>query len=248
MDTDEIIYLKKPKLRGATAIAGSQGLRSVGSVAIDYLIERWKPELFAELHSSSFPVLYHGVPYAGATGEAGIKVQKGMVDAPKIEFYQGKKLVITKGYQAEFSGQYKVARTVIDLYKELDVKRIIVLGGYVHRAQDKPLSEKPRGVSFCATTPKIVKEMEKLGLGSEYIGPFLGFSALVLGVGMREGIEGIALFGETVPDFDRPTNPDPAAATAVLEKLSLVLGIEIDTSGLFGKEEREKVEKISGYI
>lgn len=242
-------YLKKPKFEGAKgniAIAGSPGLRSIGLIAVDYLIKEWKPEKFAELYSPNFPITYNGIPYAGTTGESGVGVKEGIVELPKIEFYQKDNLILTRGYHADLFGQYEVAAKVAELYKEFKVEKIFSLGGYVPLGSKGILGEK-RKVSYCATYPDAIKsgEMEKLKIEKKEPGSFLGFSALVLGIGWVKGIKGIGLFGETVPYEDEPLSPDPYAAKDLLEKFGEVLGIKIDTSKLI---EKKKPSMEVGYI
>ncbi len=230
----EIKYLKRLTPKGGTAIVGSPGLRSVGSIAIDHLIEKLELDAFAELYSPSFPISYDGIPYAGSPGEAGCEVEEGVVGMPKVRFYLWDDLVVTRGYQAELHGQYGVARKVVELYSEWGVDKMFTLGGYVplSKAPNEPLDM--RKVSYCATYTGAIKsgEMEKLDIEKKEVGPFLGFTALVMGLGMMKGIKGIALFGETLPNYEDPLDLDPKAAEALLGKLSQILGTEIDTNGL----------------
>ncbi len=230
-----IDILKKPELKNPVAVVGSQGLRSIGLIAVDHMIMEWKLEQFATLHSPHFPIVYHGLPYEGTQGVAGSAVRDGVVNIPKIEFYEKSNIIITRGYHADHEGQYKVAVKVVDFFKELGVRRIISLGGFVH---DKFSLDEERRISVCGTNEKIIEEVAGNGISVDYTGPFLGFSALVLGVGMSRGIEGIAIFGQTVPDTENPLSPDPVAAKALLEKLSKILKIEIDTKGMEMYEEK----------
>ncbi len=230
-----IEILKKPKLKDPVAVVGSQGLRSIGLIAIDHMIMEWNLKQFATLHSSHFPIVYHGLPYEGVSGEAGSAVKDGVVNVPKIEFYEKSNVIITRGYHADGEGQYEVAVKVADFFKDMGVKRIISLGGFVH---NKFNLDEERRVSICGTNEKIIEEVAKKGVSVDYTGPFLGFSALVLGAGMSRGIEGFALFSQTTPDQENPLNPDPVAAKALLKKLSSILETEIDTKDMEMYDER----------
>jgi hypothetical protein len=223
----EIRFFGKPK--GEIAVVGSPGLRSVGLIAANHLIKEWHLKKFAQMYSSSFPVTYHGIPYYGTTGEGGSKVEEGMAELPKIDFYTKDNFIVVRGYHADLLGQYKVASKVVDLIKEIKIKYIIALGGYVSQSPSKE-----RKVCYCATYPEIIKskKMERLGIGKKEAGPFLGFTALVLGIGHLKGIKGIALFGETTLDSENPLKPDKLAAKALLKKLSSFLRKEIDISRL----------------
>ncbi|MFQ5712028.1 MAG: PAC2 family protein [Candidatus Geothermarchaeales archaeon] len=222
-------YMERPKLEDPTAVVASPGLRSVGLVAVEYLIRKLKPTIFANLYSTHFPVIYQTkpsyAPHPWLTGIVGVEVGEGGVELPKVEFYfmRSPNLVITKGYQANFNGQNEVAEKVLDLYEEIGVKAMIVLAGHGGGEGE---------VSCAATDINIMKEMEKYGVGKEYVGPFYGFSGLVFGFGKLRGIKSISLFGRTEPNLEDPESPDPSAARAVLRKLSSILNIQIDLSEL----------------
>ncbi len=222
-------YLERPELEKPTAIAASPGLRSVGWIAVEYLIRKLKPQLFAYIYSSHFPYIYQTrpsyAPQPGRPGIAGVVVNERGIELPRIEFFWLKtpELVITKGYQANFKGQYEVAEKVLDLYEDMGVKRIIVLAGY-GRGEE--------GVSCAVTHPRMMDEMKRHGLEGGYEGPFYGLSGLVFGLGKLRGMEGLSLFSKTEPNIEDPEDPDPEAAKAVLKKLDLILNLKIDLSNL----------------
>ena len=98
-----------------TAIVGSPGLRSVGGLVVDSLIDNFKPELMAELYSTHFPLVYQTKPsYAShplLPGIGGIKIIAGKASFPCVQFYYHPlpPLIITRGYHPNFFGQYEVA-------------------------------------------------------------------------------------------------------------------------------------------
>jgi proteasome assembly chaperone (PAC2) family protein len=222
-----IDWKKRPKVDSPTVILGSQGLRSVGSTAIEYLIDEWDAEHFASLYSTAFPVVYQGLPYAGVPGLPGAIVKDdGQVTFAGADFYHHENHIIVKGYNPDNLGQYPVATRTVEFLAELGISRIITLGGFVY----KDLSfEEERRVSFCATDGRMAKSMKEKGLRVFYVGPFLGFSALVLGLGREMGIPGVGLFGQTVPLEESPMLPDPPAVKAILDALGDILEKEIDT-------------------
>jgi len=199
------------------------GLRSVGITVIDQLIKKVQAKLFAELYSTHFSVIFDTKPsYApdpDFPGEAGIKVRSTIVELPKIQFYYmtTPTLIVTRGYNADFKGQYEVAEKVVAFYEEMKVKRIIVLAGYGTEGKE---------VCCAATDPKIVAEMkEQYGLEPGYEGPFYGFSGLIFGLAKAKGIEGLCLFGRTEPDLDDPEYPDEQTAAKLLKQLSIIVGL-----------------------
>ena len=230
-------HIEKPKLEEPTAIVASPGLRSVGIIAIKHLINKLQPKLFAELYSI-FPVIYYGIPYLGSFGEIGVNVENGLAYLPKIELYYTNKpeMIITKGYQAEFTSQYEVASKVVDLFEKFNVKRIIVLAAH---------GSGGKRIFFASTDQRIAEEMNKLGILRREPGEFFGFSALVLGIAALRDIEGFCLFAETTPDQSNPEKPDFDAVIRILEKLGEILDLDVDVNKL--KEEDEKPKRLDYF-
>jgi proteasome assembly chaperone (PAC2) family protein len=208
-------------------IVASRGMRSIGIIAIDYLIKTLRPRLIDELYSTHFPIIYETQPSYAAhpdyAGTPGIRLQKIGATLPKIEFYlsDSPRLLLTRGYHANFRGQYEVAEQVLDIYGKHSVKRLFVLAGY-------GVGE---GEVCCAATDLgLVEEIKKYGIGTGYEGPFMGFSGLVLGLAKLRGIKGVCLFGRSQPSVEDPEYPDPRAARKVLEALNRVLDLNLDFS------------------
>jgi len=226
-------YFKEPLVKEPIAIVGSPGLRSVGKIVVDYLIEELEPRLIAELYSPHFPILYQTrpsyVPHPDFPGQAGILLEEGRVELPRVEFYllTNPELLITKGYHANFQGQYEVANQVLDFYQELGVKKMMVIAGYGTEGKE---------VCCAATDLELIKELKQYDIDIGYEGPFYGFSGLVFGLGILRNIKSICLFGKTQPNPEDPEYPDPKAAKAVLEKLSIMLNLSIDLSKLGEKK------------
>ena len=140
-----VTYCDKSKttLKAPIAIVGSSGLRSVGKIAVDVLIEKLQPRLFAELYSYGFPGVYYGPSYVGAPSNAGtIRAKGNLVELPKVEFYllEAEKILIIRGYQAYDSlNQYLVADTVTDLFKQFSRKKGVFARCTGNRRRDKML-------------------------------------------------------------------------------------------------------------
>ena len=214
---------------GVTAVVGSRGLRSVGKIALDYLIERFQPKLIDEFYSPHFPMIYQTQPSYAAhpdlPGRSGVWLRHDGVQLPKVEFYlsDSPRLLLTRGYHANFQGQHEVAEQVLDIFEKHSVTRLFVLAGYGVGEGE---------VCCAATDPELVDELKKRGIGTGYEGPFMGFSGLVLGLAKLRGIKGICLFGRSQPNPEDPESPDPQAAARVLEKLADILELDLDLTGL----------------
>jgi proteasome assembly chaperone (PAC2) family protein len=152
-------------------------------------------------------------------GMGGVIVESGEADFPKVEFYAcpTPSLIITKGYHANFEGQYEVAIKVLDFLAENHVKRIIVVAGY---------GSKDKKICCAATSKELVAEMkEKYSIDIGYRGPFMGFSGLVFGLSKLKKMEAICLFAGTEPKEGDLEFPDKEASDRALDNLDKILGI-----------------------
>ena len=204
------------------AVVGSPGLRSIGKLVMNSLISKTKATKIADLYSTHLPSIYETKPSYAADptlpGFGGVIVESGEADFPKVEFYtcSSPSLIITKGYHANFEGQYEVAMKVLDFLAENHVKRIIVVAGY---------GTKDKKICCAATSKELVAEMkEKYSIDIGYKGPFMGFSGLVFGLSKRKGIEALCLFAGTEPREDDLEFPDKEASDRALDKLNKILG------------------------
>ena len=175
------------------------------------------------MYSTHFPIIFHTKPsydpHPGFPGDAGIKVGSKGIEFPKVRFYSTAfpELIITMGYHANFNGHYEVAEKVLDLYEEIGVKKIIVLGGY---------GSKGKEVCCPATDLKIIEETkQKYGIEVGYEGPFYGFSGLVFGLANLRGIEALTLLGRTEINLEEPEDPDENMANAILQQLYPIINL-----------------------
>jgi proteasome assembly chaperone (PAC2) family protein len=204
------------------AVVGSPGLRSIGKLVMGSLIAKTNAKLIADLYSTHMPSIYETKPSYVADpmlpGMGGVIVESGEADFPKVQFYacSSPSLIITKGYHANFEGQYEVAIQVLDFLAENHVKRIIVVAGY---------GSKDKKICCAATSKELVAEMkEKYSIDIGYSGPFMGFSGLVFGLSKLKSMEALCLFAGTEPKEDDLEFPDKEASDRALDKLNMILG------------------------
>jgi proteasome assembly chaperone (PAC2) family protein len=219
-----INHIRKVKLREPSAIVGSPGLRSIGKLVVDNLVDRLQAKPIAELYSNHFPVKYHTkpsyAPHYMFPGDGGVNVNTTETYFPRVQFYSTvtPALILTRGYHANFKGQYEVAERVLDLYEEYKVKKIIVIAGYGTEGSE---------ICCAATDTKIVEDLRtKHGIEIGYKGRFYGFSGLVFGLSKLRGIEALCLFGKTLPKIEDPEHPDEDSAKTVVQYLTRILDIE----------------------
>jgi proteasome assembly chaperone (PAC2) family protein len=227
MDT-WVRYRHKPSLTSPVAVVGSPGLRSIGSLVVDTLIDTLNLKLTAELYSTHLPLIYQTVPsYAShprRLGIGGVRVEAGRPDLPRVQFYTTATppLIVTRGYHPNFKGQYEVAGATLDVLQALGATRVIVVAGYGTQGDD---------VCCAATDPSLLEELHRRhGLKVGYIGPFYGFSGLVFGLTKARGLEGLSLFARTKPRPKTPESPDEKAAKTLLAVLSPMLHLPVSGS------------------
>jgi proteasome assembly chaperone (PAC2) family protein len=231
-----IEYRDTIELKEPIAIVGSSGLRSVGKIVVDELVEKAHPRLFADLYSYGFPSIYYGPSYLSAPSSVGVKIAKGsVVELPSVEFYaienRVQDIIITRGYQSyNAPNQYAVADAVSDLFKELRVKKVLSLGAQVIE----------EGITGCATDLDVLEELYTFGIKKTNVDRFIGFSGLVVAVGRGKGLKGACVFANTAQNLTDPEYPDFNAAKELLEKVGEIVELRIDTSDLEERRRREK--------
>ena len=216
-----IEYRRKAELTQPIAIVGSPGLRSIGKLVVEQLVNKMRAELVAELYSTHLPLVYQTKPsYAShyaLPGIGGATVNQGRVSLPKVQIYKcsSPSMILAKGYHANFAGQYDVADEIVGFLSKLGVTKIIVAAGY---------GSKTRKVCCAATNPDLVREMkERFKIEVVYVGPFYGFSGLVFGLAKRKGIDALCLFAGTEPNPEDPESPDPQSSEMILNVLNQML-------------------------
>ena len=226
MQADEV-WVKRfdsPHLKSPIAVVGSPGLRSIGKLAVDTLIDQTKASLVAELYSTHFPSIYETSPSYAAhpslPGMAGTVIDANGADLPKVQFYAvtDPAIILVRGYHPNFEGQYAVADKVTDLLSELGVKRMIVVAGF---------GTNEKKIVCAANNQKDLDDLKaQFDVGLGYKGPFMGFSGLVFGAAKLKAIDAVCLFAGTEPTEEDLEYPDPEASGRVVELLNLMLKLK----------------------
>ncbi|MBI2151283.1 PAC2 family protein [Candidatus Woesearchaeota archaeon] len=194
-ETNEKVQLNKPLL-----IEGLPGIGNVGKVAVDFLIEELKAKKLCTFFSHKFP---HTV-FVG---------ENNLIDMPKLEIYYKKfanssnsaktnnkrDLLLLAGdiQPIDEESCYTFCEEIIKIAKEYNCTEIITTGGI--GLQTVP--EKPR-VYCTSNDSKLLKEYATTKLLVEadiygIVGPIVGISGILLGLGKMRGMKGVALLAET---------------------------------------------------
>jgi uncharacterized protein (TIGR00162 family) len=209
----EIHYTSEPHLSEPVMIAAWPGMGYLAKISADYLRRRLKAKLFAEIKYYQNAILY----------------KDSIVRLPQIKhrFYavEDRNLIICVGEAQPSTPEeaLRLADTVVDLAEKFRVRRIYTMAAYPN---DYP--EKPR-VYGVFTDEGLRDELEEQGITFiEEEGAVNGLNGVLIGVAKHRGIDGVCLMGEI-----RYANvPQHLSSKAVLERLTALLGFEVDTSQL----------------
>ncbi len=223
-----------PKLHNPLFIEGLPGIGNVGKVAADFLIEELKAVKLYSFFSYRFP---HSV----------FVNEKNLIEMPKIEIYykkygNGKKrdLLILSGdiQPIDEESCYAFCEEVLKIVQQYKCSEIITTGGIGLQT----IPEKPR--VFCtANDAQLCKEYTQKGMLVEkeifgVVGPIVGVSGILLGLGKRNGVKGVALLAET---FGHPMYLGIKGAKEILRVLENKFRLGIDLARM--SKEIVQVEK-----
>ncbi len=227
MNAAEINVLEEIELENPIFIEALPGLGHVGKLAADHMIDELGATKFADIYSPTFPP------------QVLIK-EEGIIENMQNELYYLKDvgednldLIILVGNTQALSpeGQYLICKDILEFVKGYGITRIFTLGGM---AIPQPV-ENPKvyGAATDEANAELLKEAEIEMRAND--GGIVGASGLFLGLGVRQGIQGSCLMGETPGYFI-----DAESAEAILKKLSLLLNFEINTDKLDERAEETR--------
>ena len=231
----QIDITEQPDVRDAVFVEGLPGVGNVGKLAADHLIECLGATKFATVTSKYFP------PQVLVLGDGTVRLVNNELYYWKAKEPGQRDIVMLIGdYQGlTADGQYVLVESILDLLEKLHVKTLYTLGGY---GTGKML-EKPR-VLGAATSRELVTELKAKGVvfrKNEPGGGIVGASGLFLGLGMRRGMQGVCLMGETSGYL-----VDPKSAQSVLEILSEILHVKVDFTDL--ESRAEQMDKLAQQL
>ena len=229
MDNRYINLEWRPELERPVLIAAFTGWNDAAeaaSVALGTLRESWEARRFGAFDAEEF--------FDYQTARPQIKLVEGVTrqvewpenllsaTASSLEAAGGRGAVLLSGPEPNFRWRAFCA-AVIELSRELGVEVVVTMGALL---ADVPHS-RPVAVAANSQDPALV---ENLGLSaSRYEGP-TGITGVLHRACAESGLPSVS-FWASVPHY-LPAVPSPPAALALLNSLSSLLGIEVDTSGL----------------
>ena len=222
-----------PKLQNPLFIEGLPGIGNVGKIAVDFLIEEFSAKKLYSFFCYRFP---HSV----------FVNEDNLVEMPKIELYYrsfpGKKrdvLLLTGDIQPiDEESCYAFCEEVLKIAQQFNCSEVITTGGI--GLQQMPDAPK---VYVTANDSQLLKQYLKSGLPVEntifgVVGPIVGVSGVLLGLGKKRGVKGVALLAET---FGHPMYLGIKGAKELLRVLERKFSYGIDLQRM--SKEIVEVEK-----
>lgn len=224
----EVLLDEKPELDNPIFIEGLTGIGHVGRTTVKYLIDSMETTKFGKVLSPHFP------HWSIINDDKEINLLKNKLYYYKAQNEEEKDIIFLTGNAQAVNpeGHYNLAHAIMDLIRDLEVSKIITVGGFgTGDVVDNP------DVLGVVTDKSLKDDYEEYDITFDHsVGQIVGASGLILGVGKHFEIDGICLLGET-PGF---LLSDPKATEEVLKVLTDILNLDIDYSNLEEKIEEEK--------
>ncbi len=223
-----------PLLHKPLFIEGLPGIGNVGKIAVDYLVEEFNAIKLYSFFSHKFP-------------NSVFVNENNLVEMPVLEIYYKKfhnpkkrdlLLLVGDIQPIDEESCYTFCEEIIRIAKQFKCSEIITTGGI--GLQHIP--EKPK--LFCtANSPKLLKDYLKKEMLVEkqifgIVGPIMGVSGILLGLGKKRDLPGVSLLAET---FAHPMYLGIKGAKEILRALDQKLKYNIDLKKM--SKEITQVEK-----
>ena len=237
----ELRIYERPTLERPVLIGAFRGWNDGGqaaTLATGYLARLWEARKFADIDPELF------VDFQATRPQVSLdEGRTRKIEWPENAFFRARipgtnrDAVLLIGVEPNYRWR-TFSELVADLAGDLGIELVVTLGALL---ADVPHT-RPSPVTGAATDPKLVDE---LGLQlSRYEGP-TGIVGVLLDACRRAGIPSVSLWA-AVPHYVSLA-PSPRAARALCERLSGVLGAEIDV-GELAEAEKSYVEQISEAV
>ena len=238
-----VTELKKIALKKPILIAGLPGIGNVGKAVTDYLIEKKGAQPIMSFFSYTFP-------------NSVFVNESNLVELPKIELYhaknRGKDFLFLAGdvQPVTEEGSYSFTEKLLEILKKFGCEEIVTLGGI-------GLAEVPESPKVYCTgnDQKMIKKFIDEGAKPEIygiVGPIIGISGLLVGMGTKKGIKAAALLAET---YGHPMYLGLKGAKESMKILDRIYSLKVDykdinkeirlmeSEGLGGEEKDNKLSR-----
>ncbi len=198
------------KLQNPTLIGGTPGLGLISNIVAAHIIRSLSAKKFGEINSPFFQ-------------DIALSTAEGSIRSPTVELFHcksggGSDLIILYGNTQALTsyGQYELCGKILDVAQDMGCKLVACSGGLGKES----VADVPT-VHCTATDLDVLDMLMKHGLRVVQ-GSIFGMSGVLPGLAKVRGIKGFCLLAETTG-----IRLDVAAAKAVMEKLDLILGLNV---------------------
>jgi uncharacterized protein (TIGR00162 family) len=215
----EIDFISKPQLEEPIMIAAWPGMGYLAKISADFLRRRLEADKFIEIRYPQNVIIY----------------KDSLAELPFIRhrFFAvpDKNLIICVGDSQPSTSEEAIslAEQIVDIAEKYQVKRVYTMAAYPSDYADTP---KVYGVF---TDEKLKEDLDAYGV--EFLegeGAVNGLNGILIGVAKNRGIDGICLMGE----IKYANVPQHLSSKAVLDKLSAILELDVDTSQLVKRAKK----------
>jgi len=220
----KIVLDKKVNLKNFTLIEGFPGIGLVGTIAAGYIIEKRNMEPIGHIESEFFPpmsAIHKGKPYFPA------RLYKDKTN----DF-----CILLSEFVIPSTVIYSLSEAILKFAKKQKIRQIISLAGMSSNIKTK---EKIFGIGSNDEAINYLK-IKKVTLINE--GITTGVSGILLAKANAENYPMMSLLIKSSIEY-----PDPRASAELIQKLSDLAGLEVDTKELL-KEAKKIENKFKGMI
>ena len=236
MDLTEPLNIDfEPELEKPSLIAAWPGMGGVASIAVKYFKDELKAQEFGRIE-----------PYQFFEPTA-VRIHDNVIEEPQFpqsSFYfwkgnTGQDLIIFMGDAQPSMQGHALGNLILDVAQRFGARRVYTSAAapaHIHYAQ------RPR-ILGVVTKPDLVPEIEAQHVKLMSTGTISGMNGILLGIAKKRDMEGICLLGEIPIYLTEMANP--RASKAIVEVLSRMLEIKVDTTQMdeWIKDMDSEIEK-----
>ena len=209
----EVFELKKTNLKSPIIFAGFVGAGLVGPLAINHIIEKLEMEEIGVMRSKYLPPSTVFI--------------RGRLRHP-FRFYANKEgtiCAIICEITLRMDGLYSIVSSILDWASEKGSKEIVILDGVASTEHDNK--------AYCAAEEDLVRTMADADISLIPQGFITGLPGGILNECLVREIQGLTLLAKA-----SKVDPDPAAASTLIEAINRFYNMDIDVEDLLKEKDR----------
>ncbi len=219
----DINVISKPlPMNGASVLIGFPGSGLVGTIALQYMVDRLEFEQIGTMTSKFFPPL--------------AMMNKGVINDPVRIYIKNDIAAIVADIPIHPMICYETSRDIIDWVAQFKPKEVVTIAGIITNEPEKRVF----GVATTADALQRIQEYTQI----LPIGSISGIASSILTECRIRGIPGYGLLGETI------NAPDPRSSAATIEVLNKMYNLGLDVQPLIEQavEIEQSMQKISDEV